>query len=609
LLALPAWVFAQSGDPEPLRGSDDSGYLFPINPGQPNYLAGTMGELRSSHFHGGIDIRTGNRIGIPVLATTDGYIVRAQVSTGGYGTSLYVKHQDGKVSLYGHLEKINGKLGEKIKREQYRRKSFEISMLFGPTEYPVKRGDVIAYSGNTGSSQGPHLHFEIREDNFVLNPLKFGFTEIHDNIPPSGQKIALRTLDINSRINDRFGRFEFTLVKKSNEEYVLPVPILACGRIGVELLGYDRMDASTGRCGINYIEMFVDSARVFSQHIEKVDLEETRGILALLDYKASEVRGKRYNKLYVDAGNHMPFYQTIDDGIVNVKDHDRQVKVMMKDESGNESYVRFKLKKMPVTREISLSTYKAPKLEYEVFENTLLISSPRCNGNALDVYSSGAKSTLAYDYASAQQAVFLIDLRTSIPDSVVTCSGNLVFHFKDVVPSSTDYTYYSDYADVSFPTAALYDTLFLNVKHEIEEGREFFTVGSRFIPLHKSVRVSLKPKLPQVPAKNLAVYRREGVSYYYVGGDWVNNQVRFRTQELGEFTFLTDTIAPAVNRIRLDRNYEATINGQWLLMSYDFKTGILQSEKLDPKQPLKGDFELKVVDRAGNERIFRQKID
>lgn len=624
MLAISAPVLAQSGDPEPVRGSDHSGYLFPINPGQPNYLAGTMGELRSSHFHGGIDIRTANRIGVPVLATTDGYIARAQVSTGGYGTALYIKHQDGRISLYGHLDKISGKLGEKVKREQYSQKSFEVTMDFGPSEFPVKRGDVIAYSGNTGSSQGPHLHFEIREENFVLNPLKFGFTEVHDNIPPTGQKLALHTLDINSRINDRFGRFEFTLVKKSSQEYVLPFPILAYGRIGVELLANDRMDASNGQCGINYIEMFVDSQRVFSQHIEKVDLEETRGILALLDYKASEIHGKRYNKLYISEGNRMPFYQTVKDGVIAVKATDRTVRVLMKDQSGNESNVRFKLRHSPVTNEIKLNTYRTPKLQYEIFENTLLITSPRCAGESADLYESGSKVPLPCRYSSPMQLVYLIDLRKTLPDSVITCSGSLDFHFKDVVPSTTDYTYYSDYADVSFPASALYDTLFLNVHHEIEEGREFFTVGNRLTPLHKSVRIILKPKLPQTPAKNLAVYRREGVSYFYVGGDWVNNQVRFRTQELGEFTFLTDTLAPAINRIRLDRNnarfrvrdgrsgidyYEATIDGQWLLMSYDFKTGILQSDKLDPKKPLKGDFELKVVDRAGNERIFKQKIE
>ncbi len=623
MLALPGILVAQSGDPEPVRGSEAVNYLFPINPGQPNYLAGTMGELRSSHFHGGIDIRTGNRIGVPVLATTDGYVSKAQVSTSGYGTVLYVNHPDGRTSVYGHLDKIYGKLGAMVKREQYKRKSFEVVLNFDRNDFTVKRGDTIALSGNTGSSQGPHLHFEIREGNYVVNPLKFGYTEIHDNIPPSGQKIALRTLDINSRINDRFGRFEFTLVKRSNQEYVLPVPILAHGRIGVEILGNDRMDASPGRCGINYIEMFVDSQRVFSQHIERVDLEETRSILVLMDYKASEIRGKRYNKLYVDEGNRMPFYQTRDDGVITVRDDDRNVVVNLKDESGNTSFVRFKLKKTPVTDEIKLSTYKTPRLDYEVLENTLLVSSRPCEGNTLDVYSGGSNHSLRYAYKSAMQTVYLIDLQKSQPDSVVTCSGSLAFHFKDVVPSTTDYTYYSDFADIAFPSGALYDTLFLNAHHEIEVGREYFTLGSRLTPLHKSVRVTLRPRLPQIPSKNLAVYRREGLSYYYVGGEWVNGKVRFSTQELGEFTFLADSLAPAINRIRLDRNnarfrirdgrsgiayYEATINGHWVLMSYDFKTGILQSDKLDPREPFKGDFELKVVDRAGNERIFRQKI-
>ncbi len=623
MLAFPGLVWAQSGDPEPVRGSESSSYLFPINPGQANYLAGTMGELRSSHFHGGIDIRTGNRIGVPVLATMDGYVSKAQVNTGGYGTVLYVSHPDGRVSVYGHLDKITGKLGETVKREQYKRKTFELTLNFDANDFPVKRGDTIALSGNTGSSQGPHLHFEIREGNHVVNPLKFGFTEIHDNIPPSGQKIALRTLDIHSRINDRFGRFEFTLVKRSNQEYVLPAPIMAYGHIGVEILGNDRMDASPGRCGINYIEMFVDSQRVFSQHIEKVDLEETRGILVLMDYKSSEIRGKRYNKLYVDEGNRMPFYQTKNDGVITVRDSDRSVVVDLKDESGNTSHVRFKLKKMPVTNEIKLSTYKTPKLDYEVLENTLVVSSRPCDGNTLDMYIAGKKTTLAFAYKSVQQTVYLIDLQKNLPDSVVTCSGSLAFHFKDMVPSTTEYTYYSDFVDASFPSEALYDTLFLNARHEIDNGREFFTVGSRLTPLHKSVRVTLKPQLAQIPSKNLAVYRREGLSYYYQGGDWANNKVRFNTQELGEFTFLTDSIPPAINRIRLDRNnarfrirdgrsgisyYEANINGQWVLMSYDFKTGILQSDKLDPQQPFKGDFELKVVDRAGNERIFRQKI-
>ncbi len=625
LLAIPGLLSAQSGDPEPVRDGLPVGYLFPINPGQDNYLAGTMGELRSSHFHGGLDIRTNNRIGIPVLATQDGYISRAHVSAFGYGTALYVTHPDGKVSVYGHLDKIKGKTGAIVKREQYSRKTFEVNLTFRENELRVKRGDTIALSGNTGSSQGPHLHFEIRDGNFVLNPLKFGFTEIKDNIPPSGQKIALRTLDDHSRINDRFGRFEFTLVKRSNEEYVLPVPILAYGSIGVELLGTDRMDNSNGRCGINYIEMAVDSQRIFSQYIEKVDLDETRGILALMDYKASEIRGKRYNKLYVDDGNRLPFYQTQNNGVITVRNADRNVAISLKDEFGNASTVRFRLKKTPIVNEIKLSTSRTKNLEYEILENILTIASRPCtDANELKVFSNGKSVTIPFTYRSAQQVVYLINLQEQLPDSVTTCSGTLAFHFKDLVPSTNEYTYYSDRADVVFPALALYDTLFLNASHYVDDGREYFTIGNRTTPLHKSIRVILKPTLPQTPSKNLAVYRREGLSYNYVGGDWNNGKVRFSTQEMGEFTFLTDTLAPAINRIRLDRQnarfrvrdgrsgiayYEASINGQWVLMAYDFKNGILQSDKLDPRQPFKGDFELKVVDRAGNERIFKQKIE
>lgn len=624
VFALPGLLAAQSADPEPVRENAESNYIFPINPGKANYLAGTMGELRSSHFHGGIDIRTNNRIGVPVLATREGYISRAHVSAYGYGTALYVTHPDGNVSVYGHLDKIIGKPGARVKREQYRRKSFDVNLSFGPFDFPVNRGDTIALSGNTGSSQGPHLHFEIRQGTFVLNPLKFGFTEIQDNIPPTGQKIALRTLDIHSRINDRFGRFEFTLVKRSNKEYVLPFPIMAHGRIGVEILGNDRMDSSPGRCGINYIEMHVDSQKVFAQHIERIDLEETRDILGLMDYQASETRGKRYNKLYLDDRNRLPFVETRDDGIITIKERDRNVNITLKDESGNTSAVRFKLKNFPVTQEIKLSTARSGMLDYEIIENTLLIGARPCATTELDLYRQGKKTTLPYAYKTPYQIVHLINLKQYLPDSVVTCSGSLTFHFKDVIPSRTEYTYYSDWADIAFPSMALFDTLYLNIKHTVKDGRESFIIGNRVTPLRRSVQITLKPELPQMPAKNLAVYRRESGAFHYIGGDWVNGKVKISVQELGEFMFVTDSLPPSINRIRLDRNgarfrirdgrsgiayFEASLNGNWVLMAYDFKSGILQSDRLDPKQPFQGDFELKVVDRAGNERIFRQKIN
>lgn len=625
LVAIPCCAFAQytGSDESALKGGGTGGYLFPINPGQPNFLSGTMGELRNTHFHGGIDIRTNNRIGIPVLSTQTGYISRVNVSTSGYGTVAYVSHPDGKVSVYGHLDKFKSRLAALIRKEQYRRKSFEVDMNFKPGELPVEKGDTVGLSGNTGSSQGPHLHFEIRDGKYELNPLKFGFTEITDNIAPAAHKIALRTIGMNSRINDRFGRTEFSILKKSANEFLLPVPILAHGQIGIELLADDRMDNSSGRCGINYIEMYVDEEKVFSQSIERVDIEETRAILAVMDFKTLEIKGKRFNKLYIDDGNHLDFYNSQRGGIISVVDKDRAIRISMKDESGNESNVRLTLKSTPVSEEMVLPSKKPVGIESDLLENTLMITSGCMTSDKLWVYSNGKALEMTSAYRGGNQHIYLLDLRKTQPDSVKSCSGSLVFHFEDMIPSETEYTYYSDWVDIRFPEKALYDTLFLNVNHRIEADRESFIIGQRTIPLHKDVQMVLKPTLSFVPSKNLSVYRREGSGFAYLGGEWANGKVRVATRELGEFTLLTDSLPPTITRIKLDgwsarfrirdnlsgiAYFEASINGQWLLMSYDFKSGILQSDKLDPKQSLKGDFELKVVDRAGNERIFKQKI-
>jgi hypothetical protein len=625
LAALPGSLFAQFNETESHtpKGEGGSGYLFPINPGQTNYLAGTMGELRNTHFHGGIDIRTDNQIGVPVLATQDGYISRAQISSFSYGTVLYLSHPDGRTSVYGHLDKFKGKIRDFLKQEQYNRKSYEVDVNFKPGTFSVKKGDTIAFSGNTGSSSGPHLHFEIREGNFALNPLKFVSAEITDRIAPTPYKIALRTLDINARINDRFGRFEFSLIKKSPTAYTFPVPILAHGLIGIELLANDRMDDSPARCGINYIEMFADSQKVFSQSIERVDLEETRSILALMDYKTLETKGKRFNKLYVDDGNRLEFYQTIDEGVISVT-QDRSIRILLKDEFGNSSAATFKLKFIPLSSEMVLPAKRPVELESEVMENLLMVTSKACETtDKLTIYGQGKKSEMTYSYKGANQRIYLIDLRKFQPDSVSTCGGSLVYHFKDVIPSATEYTYYSDWADVNFPENSLYDTLFLNVSHQVDDNQETFKIGQRTIPLHKNLGITLKPTRYLTPSNNLAVYRKEGNRYGYLGGEWSNGKVRFASREMGEFTFLTDSLAPTITRIRLDRQsarfrirdglsgiayYEANINGQWLLMAYDFKSGILQSDRLHPELPLAGDFELKVVDRAGNERIFKQKI-
>ena len=624
LLSLSS--FGQFAPDRPLKllPAEES-YLFPINPGKPNFLAGTMGELRNTHFHGGIDVRTNNMSGIPVLSTQHGFVSHATVSSFGYGNVVYITHPDGNVSVYGHLDKFKGALQDFVKKEQYKRKTFEIDLFFKPDQFPVRRGDTVAFSGNTGGSNGAHLHFEIRnQSNEALNPLMFGFSEVQDNYAPVAQKIALKTLDINSRINDRFGRFEFYVIRSGNS-YVLPKNILAHGRIGVELLAIDKMDNSRFRFGINHIEMKADSQKIFFQHIEKVNLAETRGILALLDYKTLKASGTRFNKLYIDDGNSLNFYDgSVNSGEIFVDQKEIPVSITLQDVYNNKSVIKFTLTpSRPVSEVLTLESLKK-ELNFDILENTLVISTKLCiEKKSLSVFSKGVVVEVNPSYYNLNRNVYLFDLQKVMPDSIKSCSGSLAFNFKDIIPSQTGYTYYSDLVEIKFPENALYDTLFLNINSTKDGGREIFTIGNKATPLHKLVDITLRPKDNYPANRKTGVYRVDSERYTYLGGDWSNGKVKFSVRELGDFVILQDSVPPSLTKVYCNTSsvrfrirdglsgiayFEANINGKWLLMNYDYKTGIIQSDRLDKTQPLKGDFELKVVDNAGNESIFKQKI-
>lgn len=621
MLASPTWAQFSEIDSRVLR---EEKFIFPLKPGSPGSLAGTMGELRNTHFHSGIDIRTNNEIGWPVLASKSGYISRAGVSGSGYGNVLYVTHPDGTTTLYGHLDKFNGAAAAYILKERYRRKTSSIDLFFRNGQFTVKQGDTIAFAGNTGSSGGPHLHFDIRRGDKALDPLSFSFTEVRDISSPIVQKIALKTLDINSRINDQFGRFEFYAVRNGNN-YTL-APILASGTIGIELLGYDRVDNARYRCGINYIEVFVDSQKVFSQVIEEVDLSESRGIYSLIDYKVLRNQGNRFYKLYVDDGNKLNFYaNSPGTGQINVNPNKvSDVKIVLKDAYGNTSTAAFKLKPIPQLQEVAMLESAKIPLAYDIQENVLKISAQPCQGKKAVVYKKDSFREMAPQYYNALKHVYLIDLRKELPDSVVVCGQALIPNIKTTIPSGTEYKYYSERMDVQFPKNALFDTLYFNALHQLNpDSTEVFTIGSPFVPLNRGVTVSLKPTGKYGIEKNISVYRMVGNTFDYVGGRWVNGSLNFTTPEFGQFTILKDTIPPTIQVIYVNNqavrikvrdnlsgisNFEATVNGKWLLLNYDAKSDAIMSERLSNDELLKGDFELIVTDNAGNKKVYKRKI-
>jgi hypothetical protein len=630
LLISPFMSSAQFSRPEEKFPKEET-YLYPINPGQPGSLAGTMGELRSTHFHSGIDIRTNNQIGFPVLASKSGYISRITVSPSGYGNVLYITHPDGNTSLYAHLDKFNGSIAKHVLSEQYKNKTAEVDLFFTPDQFRVRRGDTVAISGNSGSSAGPHLHFDIRDpDNYALNPLLVeGFPEIKDVLPPAVEKIALKTLDIDSRINDRFGRFEFYAQRVGND-FIFSAPILASGNIGVEILAKDKLAPKSAFFGgVNYIEMRLNDQLLFNQSIDKINIAETRGIYTLMDFKTMRLSGNRFYKLYIDDGNALKFYdKSPSSGKIRVPDKSSEVKITMKDTYGNASNISFILQASPVTKEVKLLEPLKSDLEYDIIENTLMISSQPCfaDSNEATVYSHKWHHAAFPAYYNENRAVYLIDLRKEMPDSITLCNKSIVTNFRTIVPPTQAYNYYSDMMDIEFPENAVYDTVYLTTYQGIRasDSVEVFNIGSRTSPLNKAINVTLRPSTRYEWDKTYAVYRTAGKSgYSYLGGGWQNGGILFSTREFGDFVILRDVTPPTIKPVAVNGTiakfkirdnlsgidkFEAQINGKWLLMNYDSKTATIWSEKLKKDEPLKGSFTLVVTDHSGNEAKYTKQI-
>jgi murein DD-endopeptidase MepM/ murein hydrolase activator NlpD len=629
IIVCPLLSLAQFSPPE-VKFPNGETYLYPVNPGRPGSLAGTMGELRGTHFHSGIDIRTNNMIGIPILASKSGYISRVTVGPSGYGNVMYITHRDGNTTLYAHLDKFLGPIAEYVLQEQYKAKSSAIDLHLGEQQFPVKRGDTVALSGNSGSSSGPHLHYDIRDpNNYALNPLLVeGFPEIVDNLPPAVEKIALRTLDMHSRINDQFGRFEFYAQRIGNN-FTLPVPILANGNIGIEILAKDKLaPKSPFYGGVNDIEVQVDSQLVFKQDIDKINIAETRGIFTLMDFKTMRLRGSRFYKLYLDDGNDLKFYdKSPGNGKIKVNPtRESAIKITMKDSHGNSSHVSFKFMPTPVNKDVRLLEPMKKPIEYDIIENTMMISAQPCltDSNRAVMYSKHEQKKIEPTYFNVFRVVYLIDLRKEIPDSVVLCGNNITTHISAVVPSVKEYNYYSDLMDIQFPEYSVYDTIYLTTFHgKKPDGSEIFNIGTRTYPLNKSINVTLRPETKYNWDKSFGVYRLAGKGFTYLGGVWENGGIHFSTREFGDFIIQQDVNPPTIYPVAVNNyiarfkirdslsgvdKFEANVNGKWLLMHYDAKTATIWSEKMNKTEVMKGIFTLTVTDNAGNIATYTKKL-
>ncbi len=311
---------------------------------QPPALAGSFGELRSNHFHSGIDFRTNQRSGYPVYATADGYLSRLRVQNSGFGLALYINHPNGYTTVYGHLSRFNQKIATVTKSIQYKNKSYEIDEFPAATLIPVKKGEVIAYSGNTGSSGGPHLHFEIRntKTEATINPQLLGI-EIPDQIPPVIRAMYVYRLNGNSF--NEFTPKQYFQVIGGNGNYKLNqvTTINLSGEVGFGIVVNDRHNGASGNNGVYSISLSVNGNVVFTSAVAQFSFENSRAINSHIDYPTFLKTKQSIQKSFVDPGNPLQIYFnlvnsgriTFDDGKIH------RLNYTITDSKGNKSRLDF----------------------------------------------------------------------------------------------------------------------------------------------------------------------------------------------------------------------------------------------------------------------------
>jgi hypothetical protein len=593
------------------QGVDKDYFRSPVKPGGRNYLSGNFAELRPNHFHTGLDYKFGGQEGEPIYAAADGWIHRIKISSFGYGNVIYIKHPSGHITLYGHLRNFNPRLAIYIRKRMYEVQANDLEVYPAPGELAVKKGEQIANGGNTGSSGGPHLHFEIRDSlDRAMDPLLFGFPEIIDTTPPTPQKIAIVPLHIDSRVNGKFQRLEVTPIL-SGSSYKLPGTIQITGKVGIEIQSFDQLDGASNRNGFPTFELSDESGLVFKQVVDRVDLNFSRQFLLY-------THQNRFSKLYTQSNLKFDFIspKSPEAGHLELEANKKKTyTLVLSDANANERKIEFSLQGQDLERNVTDGGAPSRAI-VSYLGNILKIKAPNTPKGGLAKFFVGAHSfEMLPAYQDSQSRTYLWDMDFGIPEEIDICSEVVILNIKALIPAGQEQLFADPKVQIRFEKQTVLDDLFLRIKHsgspsnpqlEINDGNEY---------LWNAMDVTWDVSGFTGNKNSYYVYQQYGNSgKSFVGGIWDGNTIQFKTRNFGTFVLAQDLQKPTITPVRVNsseirftikdnssgiESYEATINGKWVLMRYEHKQAIIWSEKLD-EQPFKGAVNIKVTDRAGN---------
>ncbi|MCX6295756.1 MAG: M23 family metallopeptidase [Bacteroidetes bacterium] len=526
-------------------------------------LAGNFGEIRPNHFHAGFDIKTNNKEGMPVFAIADGYISRIKISAFGYGKAIYITHKNGYTSVYGHLKCFDGAIKSLTTIIQSLQQSYEIDTILSPSVLPIKKSELIGLSGNTGGSQGPHLHFEIRDSKteMPINPCFFGFI-IADTVKPRISQIAIYPIGKNAMINGKNESKKIApIYKKEKYTFLKSDTISVYGDIGFGIECYDTETNSTNKNSVFSVELQSGGKRIYYHEMEKFTFENARYVNAHIDYESKQKHGTQIQKCFLSKNNKLGIYKdVINNGVLHLSDDSTHwIKYIVKDYYGNTTELILKVKSVP---------FKTVK---KVEEN---------KQNRFDCF-------IENKYNSA-------DLKVTIPA-------------------------YALYDDIVFTTkktgsiAGIFSPLYQIMNGETA--------------LQKAISISIPAiKLPDsLKSKACIVSVNDNGKKTYEGGIYKEGWVTTETKNFGNFAISIDTISPKIkpafkiikgkipdlsksktlgilvsDNLSGIRKYRATIDGKWVLCEYEFKQNLLFYTYDDTIIPGLHEFKVEVCDDKGN---------